>query len=302
MGTKSLSTGIVNCVVIGIASVASASDWSGSPAARAWERATGTTIDLRTEAPILDGNMLRIIDRNSGEVGAEFVAFVTNSIPIDGVRGNLDISGFDVGVSEQYSLTSGFIVVGGEPAYFAFMQVEAGASLDGTDGFSTTVTLAMPVLAFDNPKDQDEFMGDVLTAANGGTDGSGGIFCHDPTWIGSSGEECCGYLAAYLDNIEGCRRDWWKHLWGCVAVGAGGGWTFAQWCLKTCIPVPPPGNAACAKGCLIASGVIGLEAAIVCVLAANDAYEGCLARERAAYILNLTNHGCELRLPEGNDR
>lgn len=298
MGTNLLSTGILTCAIVGLASADSG--WSGSPAARSWERATGTSIDLATEAPILDGNILRIIDRESGRVNAEFVAFVTASVPIDGMRERLDTSwGADIEIREMYSLTSGFVVVDGEAHHFAFMQVETGAETSDDSGnpLAPSVTLAMPVIPFDDSKDADEFMADVLTAANG-EGGSGGIYCSDPTWRGRDGVECCGFLAAYRSNVEGCRRDWWKHLWGCVAIGAGGGFTFFQWCVKTCVVVPPPANAGCAKACLLSSGLIGLEAALVCVLAANDAYEGCIAREQAAYILNLTNSGCELRIPE----
>lgn len=291
------------CLSLSMAAAAHASGWSESPAARSWQRVTGTTIDLATQSPVLEGSTLRVIHTQSGRVEGEFVVLTTDSVRAIRFTDSIPAEwGGTIHASEEYAIASGCVIANGEPSYFAFLHLRSEARIDDGSGrlLSSSATLAIPVIPFSDGKEADEFIATVRDAAEGG--GSGGIFCHDPTWLGRNGTECCGYLSAYQSNVEGCRRDWWKHLWGCVAVGGGGGWAFFQWCAKSCIPVPPPGNAACVKGCLIASSVIGLEAAIVCVLAANDAYEGCVARERAAYILNLTNNGCELRYPEGGDR
>ena len=284
---------------------ASSYEWINSPAARSWERITGSTIDLSTEAPVLEGNVLRIISTDSGIAKSEFIVLITDSVPIARFSDSISTTwGSPIAATEAYSISSGCVFVDGNPAYFAFVQLDTAARLSDSTGnlISVSATLSIPVIPFANDKEAEQFIADVRDAADGGAQGNGGLFCHDPTWLGNNDVECCGYLSAYQSNIEGCRRDWWKHIFGCVAVGAGGGWGFFQWCVKTCIAVPPPGTAGCAKGCLIASSVIGLEAAIVCALAANEAYEGCIARERAAYILNLTNNGCELRDPEGGTR
>jgi hypothetical protein len=298
---------VVQCIVLSMcmAPAAHASGWSESPAARSWQRATGTTIDLATQSPVLEGGTLRLVNTQSGSVEGEFVVLITESVRALRFSDSIHATwGATIHASDEYEIASGCVIHDGEPSYFAFLQLRSEARIEGEDGHSVSASssLSIPVIPFHDGKEAESFIATVRDAANGSSTDSGGIFCHDPTWLGRNGTECCGYLSAYQSNIEGCRRDWWKHMWGCLAVGAGGGWTFFQWCAKTCIPVPPPGNAGCVKGCLIASSVIGLEAAVVCVLAANDAYEGCLARERAAYILNLTNNGCELRDPEGGDQ
>ncbi len=297
--------GIVLSLAFTAAASASPQEWGDSPAARSWQRITGTTINLATEAPVLDGNVLRVIDTLSGEINGEFVVLIADSVSI--VRSSNAVPatwGSVIALSESYSISSGCVLADGEPHYFAFVHLDADASLDDGAGnsMSPSVSLAVPVISFPSSRSADDFIAQVRAAADGSADGSGGILCHDPTWLGNNGTECCGYLSAYQSNVEGCRRDWWKHFWGCLAVGSGGGWAFFQWCAKSCVAVPPPANAGCVKGCIIASSVIGLEAAAVCVLAANEAYEGCVARERAAYILNLTNNGCELRTPEEEDQ
>lgn len=295
---------VVRSIVLSLctAGTASASSgWSESPAARSWERITRTTIDLSTEAPVLEGGILRVTDTRNGRVSGESVVLVIDSVPLFRFSDGIPTAwGAVIDATDMYAISSSCVVVDGEPSYFAFLHMRSEASVRGAQGVSLSASteLAIPVIPFRDGKAAEEFISSVRDAADGG----GGLFCHDPTWLGNNDVECCGYLSAYQSNIEGCRRDWWKHIFGCVAVGAGGGWGFFQWCAKSCIPVPPPGNAGCVKGCLIASSVIGLEAAIVCILAANDAYEGCVARERAAYILNLTNNGCELRDPDGGDR
>lgn len=284
---------------------ASSYEWINSPAARSWERITGATIDLSTEAPVLESNVLRLVRTDNGSISGEFIVLITDSVPLFRSSDSIPTTwGSPIAATEAYSISSGCVFVDGNPAYFAFVQLDAAARLSDFAGnpISASATLSIPVIPFSDSKEAEQFMADVRDAADGSAQDDGGLFCHDPTWLGRNGTECCGYLSAYQSNIEGCRRDWWKHMWGCVAVGAGGGWTFFQWCAKTCIAVPPPANAGCVKGCLVASSVIGLEAAVVCALAANDAYGGCVARERAAYILNLTNNGCELRDPEGGSR
>lgn len=288
---------------LSVATAASASEWIDSPVARAWQRVTGSVINIPQDLPVLDGNILRIIDTSSGNVRNEFVVVMTNSVPLESFQYSIDTTwGHPIHAEEHYSISSGFVVVNGEPEYFAFMQADYLASTRDAQGtqLSPSATIAVPILSFDDSKRADAFIASADTASDGAANG-GGILCHDPTWLGRNGVECCGYLSSYQSNVEGCRRDWWKHLFGCVGVATGGGWAFFQWCVKTCIVVPPPGNAGCAKACLIASSAIGIEGAIVCILAANEVYEGCVARERGAYILNLTNNLCELREPsEGN--
>lgn len=311
MGTKSLSTGVVYCVVVGIASIASADGgWSGSPAARAWERATGTTIDLATEAPIIseDGTTMQVIDTaNGGTVIGEWVYMESRSIPINGSAGTLSTPwGTPMRVRERYTLSSGFIVTNGEQSHFAFLRMDTDAELTDVSGnrLNPSVALNIPIMAFPSASAAEGFMSGIEQVASG-SEGDGGLFCFDPKWVGNGNIQCCGYLVALQSEIAACRSEWWMRLWGCIAAGGGAGWVWFEWCIKSCMPpcaaVPPPGNAGCAAGCakacLVTGGVVGAGGAILCVLASNEAYDACVSRALNAYFTNLTNNGCAIRVP-----
>lgn len=297
MGTNLLSKGIAVCVVAFASTVASASDWGDSGVGRAWNRATGYKLDTKSEVIAVDGNILTVTTP-SGDVQAEFVWFPVTTISLTGsVDEDVTDFGKVISLRQEFSLTDGVVVIGGEQSRWLFLSHDQSVTtVDGKGNpVQVSASTVLPIRAFSTKVEAEEFMSGLEFAASGAK-GDGGIFCHDPTWVGSDGEECCGFLAAYQAGINSCYSRYWLILSGCLGVGGGAGGTWWWNCSKGCvsafvIAVP------CLKACLLSSALITVGSALVCIGGAEFAFEECCQARLDEYLRDLTNSGCELRKP-----
>jgi len=301
MVTKSVRESIL-LIVCAVAStvastVASASDWGDSGVGRAWNRATGYKLDTQSEAILVEQNILTVTTP-SGDVQAEFVWFPSTTIPLMGSFDE-DVTDYGNAISlrQQFSLTDGVVVINGVQSRWLFLALDQRVTTVDPKGHfvEVSVATALPIRAFSTQVESEEFMAGLEFAASGG-EGDGGIFCHDPTWVGRNGEECCGFLAAYQAGINSCYSRYWLILSGCLGVGGTAGGTWFWNCSKGCvtafvIAVP------CMKACLISSALITVGSALVCIGGAEFAFEECCQARLDEYLRDLTNSGCALRKP-----
>ena len=297
MVTNLLSKGIAVCVVAFASTVASASDWGDSPVGRAWNRATGYKLDLKSEAITVDGNMLSVTTP-SGDVHAEFVWFPLTTVPVTGsVDDDVTDHGKAISLRQQFWLTDGVVVIGGVQSRWLFISHDQSVTTVDAAGTPVQVSAStvLPIREFRTKEDADEFMAGLESAASGAK-GDGGIFCHDPTWVGRNGEECCGFLAAYQAGINSCYSRYWLILSGCLGVGGTAGGTWFWNCSKACVSALVV-SAPCMKACLISSALITVGSALVCIGGAEFAFEECCQARLDEYLRDLTNSGCELRKP-----
>lgn len=294
----------VSALTVGSPSMAD-SAWNESDISRSWEKETGMIFHADHQALVVDGATMRVVEINTNKILGEWVFVETASLPIftNAVEDKTDW-GTPLQYQEDYILTTGFIVVNERQSHFAFLRTNVSTSFHHQEDLvEANASINIPIIAFDSAGAADLFISTASSANDG--DSGGGIFCSDPDWLGRNGEECCGYLAALQLRLDACNHDWWNRLFICVSGGAVGGFAWFKYCIGTCGPfcaalgpAAPPCLATCAKGCLLTAGVVGAEAAIVCVLASNSAYDACVDRELAEYYTTLADHGCELRSPE----
>jgi hypothetical protein len=290
---------IVGMIAVGTFACAANANhkWDGSDAARAWADATGVALHLDTEMPFVQGNLLNIRNRSTGEVIDTVVWVPTSTVAVGGDSWK---DGNGTVVEGDISLVAGYIPVNGYPRAFAFASWTATAHSGALGGSETVV---VPVRAFATPQDADEFIAEIADISTGkGSGDNGGIFCMDETWRGSNGEECCAYLAAYRDAKASCLAFWWMRLYACIPVALGAGGGTVKWCLETCVVIPPPANADCALACVGIGACVSIDSFILCMMGNDALYEACLRDARSQYILELANHGCELRKDSEDDQ
>lgn len=282
-----------------------ADEYDTSEVARVWESVTGTAIDTDTEFISVDGMMLRVMNPHTNELIGSFVW-----VPSLGTRINTEsvTDKTDWGTALNYSVSasfvSGSVFSNGTPHPFVFVGYAVRYETTDPQGnpLQGGIDMVVPWIATESIREADEFVAraEAVSKGDGKGDGKdGGIECHDPTWQGDGGEECCGYLAALQERLGACYDEWYGRIFSrCLPAAAVSGFATFKWCISGCAVVPPPANASCASACLGIGGLMGLEGFIVCMIANDSEYESCLKRERAAYYTDLTNSGCEIRKPE----
>lgn len=235
-----------------------------------WEDLTGWTLDRDRCISLESG--LAILTSEDGKQHA--------SLPwVDSARWvakEMD----EGGVQVKVEVADGWLAHGGGQT--RFVAVVIGYEAGGQE-FSTMIPLASD--------DGAGAMVDALTETE-----QMSIECFDPTWVGNSGQQCCGYLLSLQEGLRACASRLWLHVFACipasVTLGAG---SFA-WCAQYCV-MPPPLIPACVKSCLVLGGVTGAGALIACLAGADFAYDECVREKWSLYWQNLTNAGCELRRP-----
>jgi hypothetical protein len=294
--------GICIAACAAIVSVAHAADeYDNSKVNAVWGTVTGRAIDTDTEILKVDGNVLTLSNPKKRLDIASYVwvPSVTHHVGTQSVTDTTEW-GKTLNYSVGITVTSGAVVTNGRPHPFVFIGYSTRYNTVDANGnpMQGASDLVVPWVATDTIKEADEFVAAVEAAGEGGDTGGGGIECHDPTWIGNNGQECCGYLAALQGRLGACLDSWYTRMWlGCLPSGVVGGFATFKYCISTCAVLPAPANASCAAACVGIGGLVGLDAFIVCMMANEHEYDGCLKRETAQYYTDLANSGCAIRKP-----
>jgi hypothetical protein len=292
------------CIAAGAAvvSVANAADeYDSSKIAAVWESVTGRAIDTDTEIISIDGNMLTVrnAEANSDIGSFVWVPSLATRIAAKSLTDTTDW-GKDLNYGVDISFVSGAVFTDGRPQPFVFVGYSVRYDTVDPQGIPLQggINLVLPIVATDTISEADEYVARAEAVGKGGGK-NGGIECYDPTWQGTNGEQCCGFLMALNQRLGACYDDWFARIFSiCLPTGVVGGFATFKYCVSTCAVLPPPANASCAAACVGIAGLVGLDAFIVCMIANGAQYDSCVKRERAQYFSDLTHSGCEIRNPE----
>ncbi|MCX5652631.1 MAG: hypothetical protein NTU45_14780 [Planctomycetota bacterium] len=293
----------------------SGNPWVGSEVEVAWRSATGQATDMQ-------GSVISIAS-GSAEVPLEIVLFDLASedaiqgsnaawIPL-GVFELLTDSGGAVG-SDGTTVQATVVVrmiagtaVGpsGGMGHFVGVTVEGSATMsDGQNETSSSAGLFFPVRGFETAELATAHLAGLQAAAEnpnestewpGCGDGSAGINCHNPNWVGSNGWQCCRDQVCRDQMLALCDKIHAHEMERCVYLGFAGMGAVLGTCLLTKCKWAwffPPLMNHCLAACLGVSVVTGYLAVMGCIKEADARREDCRGAANRWYFERLGATGC----------
>lgn len=268
--------------------------WADSKVADAWHQATGMEFDPSSEILVIDGNIVRA-EMQDGKVLQESIWICTASAMIGSqTHDALNDNGKNLCLRQVVTLDAGFTTaMDGSRVHFISVVLHQWATTIASDGstISGDAVTMIPLRCINDSREGNDFIeslnfkGDVQ------------IDCHDPNWVGSNGEQCCGYVMALSHELGSCLSRYWNHVYLCIPAALGAGGTSFTWCAKQCI-MPPPFGPSCIKFCILGAAGITLGSFWSCIGAADHVYNECTSDAYARYYRSLADHGCRIKNPD----
>ncbi|MFM1867656.1 MAG: hypothetical protein RL591_1064, partial [Planctomycetota bacterium] len=207
--------GICIAACVAIVSVADAADeYDNSEIAAVWESVTGRAIDTDTEIISIDGNMLTVRNAEANtDIGSfVWVPSLATRIAAKSLTDTTDW-GKDLSYGVDNSFVSGAVFTDGRPQPFVFVGYSVRYDTVDPQGspLQGGIDMVLPIVATDTISEADEYVARAEAVGNGDGKGGGkggGIECYDPTWQGTNGEQCCGFLMALNERLVACYDDW----------------------------------------------------------------------------------------------
>lgn len=245
------------------------------------------------EAVMVEGGMACIVN-DAGKRSDPFLVVFHDEYPVwnNSIVTDYGNDGTVVDFSQTVFLSSASVICGENRSEFVFLKLAQEAD---SVQFSDKAFFMLPLRAMEDQTEASEYIEEIASDAWGENHH---LECYDPEWIGSNGQQCCGFALALGSNISSCKSKFWMMVSACVpaALAAGGG-MFA-WCARHCV-LPPPLIPPCLKACLIAGGITTIGTITACIAGADFAYADCVKSQWAQYWRDLANSGCKMIMPDG---
>lgn len=300
---------------------ASDSPFVGSEVELAWRSVTGQAVDMQSNIiAIVEGSSelphgLAVLDLTSELTSTDTTA---TWIPIAGFEvfseytAHGDPSGVSVhGVVSVHMIAGTVMGSNGSSGHFVGATIGGDATMsEGSSQASVNVGVFLPITAFATAELALAHLSALEEAASstedediewpGCGDGSVGISCWNPNWVGDNGEQCCRDQMCRDQMIALCDKNYRNNLIPCLLLsvaGAAGVWaacleTKCKWALYIPAPVGPKLAAKCALVCL-GVGVVGAGLGIwACFEALAATRDECYLEANLWYYERLGSTGC----------
>jgi hypothetical protein len=295
---------------------ASENPYVGSEVDLAWRSATGQTVDIQSSIiAVVEGSAelphrLAVLDLASELISSEMAA---TWIPLAGFEVFSDYAvhsdpsdGSLVHAVLSVRLIAGTVIgANGSSGSFVGATIGGDATVSrGSDHASVSTGIFPPLRAFATVDLALNHLAGLEAAASdpsegvewpGCGDGSAGINCYDPNWVGSNGWQCCRDKMCRDQKIALCDQLYSKDLVICTRTGALG--LCAVW--AACIASNckfvfflPPLMKACALTCAGVTVGAGMIAALACVGLAERERNRCYGEANDWYFDQLRETGC----------
>lgn len=298
--------------------IASESPFVGSEVDLAWRSATGQTIDIQSSViAVVEGSAelphrLAVLDLANQLISSETAA---TWIPLAGfeVFSDYAVHGDPSDGSMVHAVLSVRLVAGtviganGSSGSFVGATIGGDATVSrGSDHASVSTGIFLPLKSFATVDLALTHLAGLEAAASdpsegadwpgaGCGDGSAGINCHNPNWVGNNGQQCCRYKMCRDQKIALCDKTYSKDLVICTRTGALG--LCAVWaaCIaSSCkfVFFVPPLMKACALTCAgvtVGAGVLG---ALACIERAERERDRCYGEANDWYFDRVDQAGC----------
>lgn len=273
-------------------------DWKETKVYEQWLQATGHGFNPITEAAVMEQGVISFIDKDGSDLGKAlwFEADRVGADPMVESNG-LTASGMEFRHYQSVSISSGFTVMDGKRHHFIIAILDQRVDAYDHDGskISASSSSMVPLMHMGTEEEAASYMEGIRESA---AEQPPSLGCHNPEWIGSGGQECCGYLLALGQGMRACSSRYWFLVSACIPASLAIGGGIFKWCASHCA-VAPPLIPACLKSCLVLGGVSSIGSMIICLTGADMAYDECIAEKRAQYWRDLAGSGCKMISPEG---
>ncbi len=300
---------------------ASENHFVGSEVDLAWRSATGQTVDMQS-------NIIAIVE-GSSELphGLAVLDLTSELISTDTTATWIPIAGFEVfseyavhgdpseglvhGVVSVHMIAGTVIGSNGSSGHFVGAAIGGDATLsEGSSHVSGNAGVFLPITAFATVDLALAHLSALEEAASstedednewpGCGDGSVGISCWNPNWVGDNGEQCCRDQMCRDQRIALCDKNYRNNLIPCILASLGGGavgWvgclaTKCKWALYIPAPVGPALFKKCALVCLgvgVAGAALGIYTCFATLGAIRDQ---CYSDANLWYYERLNDTGC----------
>ena len=299
-----------------IAAASQENPWIGSEVEIAWRAATGHSTDMQSSVLLItDGASdfplgLSLYDLEVEQVvqGSEVGWIPLGAFELLSDFGAAsDSDGSSVGATVVVRMIAGTVLgVNGDMGHFVGAAVEGSAAMSaGSEQASSSAGLFFPIHGFATAElASSHLAGLEAAAANpqenlewpGCGDGSAGINCFNPNWVGNNGWQCCRDQMCRDQMLAHCDKMHAHEMNRCVYVTFLG----ASAVLGTCVMTKckwawffPPLMKHCLAACLGLSVITGYAAMMACLEEAAVRREQCRGEANRWYYETLRATGCD---------
>lgn len=289
--------------------------WPGSEVEIAWRSATGQSTDMQ-------GSVISIAS-GSGEVPLALELFDLASeqaiegsgiawIPLGGFElltdlgDTVGLDGSAVHAAVVVRMIAGTAVgTEGAMGHFVGVTIEGSATMStGSEEASSSAGLFFPVRGFATAELATAHLAGLQAAAAnpdestewpGCGDGSAGINCFNPNWVGNNGWQCCRDQMCRDQMLAHCDKIYEHEMERCIYVGFLGASAVLAACVMTKCKWAwffPPLMKHCLAACLGVSLITGYVAVMGCIKEADVRREECRGAANRWYYERLNSTGC----------